>query len=83
MWLPEKWTEARKDTVRLCLYVGTEGKVATSPVPVFVPSPPQLLALKKMRVAGGSHIKGSTYLLYRELKRFTYFFWGPKLFFFF
>lgn len=44
--------------------------------------PPQLLALKKMPVVGGSHRKGSTRLLYRELKRFTQFFWGPEPIFF-
>lgn len=84
MWLTEKQTDVRKDTHtgHFCLYPGTETKVAISPVHVFVPSTPQLLALKKMPVAGGSRIKGSTRLLYRELKRFTQFFWGPEPIFF-
>ena len=51
-----------------------------SPVHVFVPSSPQLLALKKVLVAGSGHTKGGTPLLYRELKRPTSFLWGPKLF---
>lgn len=47
---------------------------------VSVPSSPQLLALEKVLVAGSGHTKGSTPLLYRELKRPTSFLWGPKLF---
>lgn len=50
---------------------------------MLVPRPPQLLAFKEMLVAGGGHIKGGTYLLYRELKRFTEFYGVSSLFFFF